>query len=364
LKILAVRAKLDGVGHYRVSIPALALRGRGHTVDILDSRPRMRVCNKWFAGYDVCILQNLVDPGWVEVINTIPEEYRPVTVGCIDDLVDGLDETNPLFEEYRKAAPKFLECMSLCDGMVFSTERLAQSYSRYNLDCCVAPNCLDIPGYRDWDTPEGRSSRLTVGWLGGTQHVKDEEPMREGLRRFLQFHPEVLFAFCGNKDLGTLWKRSIGIPDKQWKYLKPTEFDGYQTRISHFDIGVAPLRETEFNRCKSDLRLLEYGAWGVPYVASDITPYRGLYEQSRGVGGALAGDAREWEEQLTRWAKNATLREKEGMLLKSWVREHRGHYACGEIWEKALSKLINRRADSDAGSQTTSGRGKLDAEYK
>ena len=40
------------------------------------------------------------------------------------------------------------------------------------------------------------------------------------------------------------------------------------------DIAIAPLENNPFNACKSNLRLLEYGAMGWPVVCSDVYPYR------------------------------------------------------------------------------------------
>ena len=41
-----------------------------------------------------------------------------------------------------------------------------------------------------------------------------------------------------------------------------------------FDIGLAPLRDNHFNRAKSNLRYLEYGALRIPTVASDVEPFK------------------------------------------------------------------------------------------
>ena len=344
MRVLFVRAKHDGVGHYRVSIPYLALKDRGHEVDLLDApdKGKKRVYSGWFAGYDICLIQNLVDPTWIEVIRTIPEHLRPIVLGCIDDLVGGLDKSNTLYKEYDEARPNFIKCMGLCDGMIYSTDEIASHYGGLNPRYRVVPNFLDIPGFRDWDTPEKRTTdRLTIGWLGGTQHVNDELPMAEGLRAVLKSHPEVMFAFCGNPQLATLWKKSIGIDDEQFIFLRPTEFDGYQTRISHFDIGVAPLRDTEFNRCKSDLRLLEYGAWGVPYVASNVAPYRRFHEETRGVGGCLCSSPEDWERNLNLLIGSTDCRNVKGAELKLHVRWNRGHKACGKAWEEALQALLD-----------------------
>jgi glycosyltransferase involved in cell wall biosynthesis len=40
------------------------------------------------------------------------------------------------------------------------------------------------------------------------------------------------------------------------------------------DIAVAPLEDNLFNRCKSNLRLLEYGAMSWPVVCSDVYVYK------------------------------------------------------------------------------------------
>ena len=40
------------------------------------------------------------------------------------------------------------------------------------------------------------------------------------------------------------------------------------------DIGLAPLEINDFNRAKSDLKILEYAVCGIPGVYTDIEPYK------------------------------------------------------------------------------------------
>jgi hypothetical protein len=40
-----------------------------------------------------------------------------------------------------------------------------------------------------------------------------------------------------------------------------------------FDLGIAPLVDNAFNRLKSDIKVLEYTAMGLPVVASSVEPY-------------------------------------------------------------------------------------------
>ena len=60
-------------------------------------------------------------------------------------------------------------------------------------------------------------------------------------------------------------------------------FESYEEAIAQYpaalarlnlDLAIAPLEQNLFNECKSNLRLLEYGACGYPVVCSDVGPYR------------------------------------------------------------------------------------------
>jgi hypothetical protein len=47
-------------------------------------------------------------------------------------------------------------------------------------------------------------------------------------------------------------------------------------RWGEFDLGLAPLVDTKFNRLKSDIKVLEYTALCLPVVASATGPYQNL----------------------------------------------------------------------------------------
>ena len=47
------------------------------------------------------------------------------------------------------------------------------------------------------------------------------------------------------------------------------------------DLALAPVEQNLFNECKSNLRLLEYGACGFPVICSDLVCYRGTLPVTR-----------------------------------------------------------------------------------
>ena len=83
--------------------------------------------------------------------------------------------------------------------------------------------------------------------------------------------------------------------------LVPTdnEYPGFvawlRARRNRWHAAVAPLTDNSFNRGKSDLKLLEYGALGLPVVASAVGPYR----DTKLSFVRFANNRQQWIEQLT-----------------------------------------------------------------
>jgi glycosyltransferase involved in cell wall biosynthesis len=74
------------------------------------------------------------------------------------------------------------------------------------------------------------------------------------------------------------------------------------------DIGIAPLRDTPYNRCRSELHWLEYSLAGAATIASGFAG-PGPYDPIRdGVDGLIARDASDWQKHLRALAGSADLR--------------------------------------------------------
>ena len=75
---------------------------------------------------------------------------------------------------------------------------------------------------------------------------------------------------------------------------------------SDWDIGIIPLVNTEFNKCKSELKYIEFAALGIPVVASDMNVYNEAIED--GVTGFLANNEDEWVDKLSLLIEDPILR--------------------------------------------------------
>ena len=106
----------------------------------------------------------------------------------------------------------------------------------------------------------------------------------------------------------------------------------YPARLAsmELDVAVAPLEDHPFNRAKSNLRLLEFGALGVPVVASDIHPYRNSPAIRVGPG------PEEWTDAVLALARDRQAAVVAGAEMRRWVLEN---FTLGRMlsrWRRAV----------------------------
>jgi len=107
-----------------------------------------------------------------------------------------------------------------------------------------------------------------------------------------------------------------------------------------WDIGIAPLENTDFNKGKSELKYIEYSALGIPVVCTDIEPYNTVIKD--GVTGFLANDKESWYEKLKNLILDENLREN---IVSNSQKDILENYSIEDRikqWEKILLNLKNK----------------------
>jgi glycosyltransferase involved in cell wall biosynthesis len=319
----------DGPGYYRMRLPLDALERRGHAVEYAGFLP-------WRAGRrprsHVLVGQRTSNAGpsarWMGAAGNVRRVFE------IDDDLLNVEPTSPkAFAAYADPSTRrrLLENMRAADAVTVSTEYLAGVVrGEYGVQAPVhvLPNCLDAAVLKL--APVEQAGPMTVGWAGSDTHRGDFELVRRPLARFLRGHGEVGLSFMG-VDYGWL----LGNPDRRLTPWVPVWDDpvGYM-RCLDWQVGLAPLANTQFNRCKSALKALEYAARGIVVVASDVEPYRRFVEH--GVTGFLVSRDHEWREVLELLAGDVELRAKIGAAAREqaagWLVDDHAH-----LWEAAYA---------------------------
>jgi GT2 family glycosyltransferase len=104
-----------------------------------------------------------------------------------------------------------------------------------------------------------RSDKPRVGWAGGIGHGGDLGVIAEAIKIL---GDEVQWVFLG--------MAPPGIDPATIEVYNGVPFDNYAFNLGclNLDLALAPLEQHDFNDCKSDLRVLEYGSAGFAVLAS------------------------------------------------------------------------------------------------
>lgn len=168
------------------------------------------------------------------------------------------------------------------DIVTVSSPVLAERYRKINPNVVVLPQVIP-DGMADWPRPS-EDRPLTVGWAGSMHKRQDWPGVAEALQQFARLVPDVRFRmYGGDYTRGLLAGRCEFVP-----FTDPMTY----WRSLSFDVGLAPLVDTPFNRGKTTTKLLEYGAAGIPTIASAVGQYTEWIDE--GVNGWLVRDPSEW----------------------------------------------------------------------
>lgn len=348
MKITWIRPHTNAVGEYRARHPALALRELGHDTSIITIGQEPRpVCNEELAG-DILVLQRATSDRVFDLLETIPAPTRPAVVYEVDDNPWEWHVWDPIHADLgADYGAAVLRVMARCQAVTCSTQQLAARIRRElpSIPIWVVPNAIDYQ-LRDWDRREMRSDhhlggKIVLGWTGSVHHEMDGVAMLQALPAVFGKHPDTVFLMQCDRPAYYQWTNRLhGQYRDRLRWVPPLPFDIHPMIYSLFDVNLAPLSNTPFNRCKSDLRLIEGGAHGTPYVASNVAPYAEFHRQSGGVGGLLADRPGDWARAIDGLIGQRAAR---GTLLKRHVRETRSLSVVAGQWQAAYRDILAGR---------------------
>lgn len=269
--ILAHPADTMGCGYHRIVRPLEILMKAGYVYGRCDMSLLIDARLSAMAP-DITVWQRQHDPVQVRAMIK-SRELAPDTFHIyeIDDCMSAVPPWSP----HKAYIPYDIDqeqaaAIKLCDAVTVTTPELAthiREICDFDLDIRIIPNMLAKEELDRVDEirrmkPPATNGKIRIGWGGGHAHSGDLELLLPAMR---EFHNKVEWFFLGNKpDCEVPIEFNQGVP--------PPEF--LSTLASaRLNMIVAPLVDCKFNRCKSNLRLIEAGAIGVPVIASPVAPY-------------------------------------------------------------------------------------------
>lgn len=235
--------------------------------------------------------------------------YKPMILD-IDDNIHATRPYNPGYRSYYPNSPHAkwnLTSVLHFDALTVSTENLKELYEKYTPQIAVCPNSMP---FKERDAlldkydkmfPH-KDDEIRIGWSGSASHWENLKRIEPVIISILEKYPNTTFYYTGlfgdlfKKD--TIKDRVVSIP---WSPLK----EWAKTNVSmHLDIALAPLTDCDFNRAKSNLRLLEYATAKYPVIASPVEPYKTFTNKEV----LFASEREEWFDAIEKLVLDKSLR--------------------------------------------------------
>jgi len=311
LRVLGFPDNDWGSGHYRVKDPLQALHREGlASYGWLSTSPGTKVPNVTELKRmdpDRLVLHNALHDQHLFALELYARYTKAQRIFSLDDLITELPRDNPFrVTNYTDMADRLERALACCDRLVVSTEALADAYHEIGRDIRVIPNYLD---QRRWLGLVGkrRPGKPRIGWAGAMQHQQD-----------LEWLQPVVAALCKEVDWIFFGMCPAVLRPYAREVVSMINFADYPRKLAGLglDVALAPLQDNPFNRCKSNLRLLEYGILGYPVICTDLEPYRDAPVTR------LPNDPQLWINALRARIHDVKAAKEEGSNLKQWVTDH------------------------------------------
>jgi glycosyltransferase involved in cell wall biosynthesis len=250
------------------------------------------------------------------------------------------DFDDALYADERGGIHRFLgeaagwdRAVRSADLVIAGNTYLAEAAAERNATVQVIPSCVHPAAYpQKQDYAIGPVPRLI--WMGSPSTEGYLQAVAPALLRVhRRTGARLTIVSAGDRPLGDL----AAITDR-------VRWDGPRTDalLAAADCGIMPLPETPFTRGKCAYKLLQYGAAGLPAVASPV----GVNEQVTGqLGGVAAGDTDEWTDALLAvLAEPESARRARGLQARRAVEDGYSYAAWGPAFLRALRLPHDRSA--------------------
>jgi len=381
IKVLVVPSDRTGVGKFRSVDPHIFLQNLypdDFHVDIVYEPPYDDV-NYW-TQYQIISFHRSIGPDFeranrlIQMLNSL----GVITVCDIDDYwMPGKEHPIHDIIKIHKINEKITANLKVAKYVTTTTSLFADEISKLNKNVVVFPNAIN-PNESQFKEPTLESDRLRIGWLGGSSHLHDIQLLDQGFSKITSLKDKVQYVLCGfdtrgtvteiNGQTGEQTKRNILPHETVWaqyekiftqnysivsdeykKYLmnynqevytgnsdesydrvwtKPVT--SYAKNYSKFDVSLSPIKNTMFNRMKSQLKVIEAGFYKKALIASNLGPYTIDLKHCLKNGEFVDGNAllvdenrnhSDWSKFIEKLVKNPNLAKDMGERLYETVKD-------------------------------------------
>ena len=217
--------------------------------------------------------------------------------------------------------------MNNCDTFLTSSPVMLEKYGKqFNHAYQIHEPSLNAIDHKD------DNNIIRIGFAGSIDRAQDiNEILQEALEKIInKYKDSVQIEFMGAKP---------DIVDKyNLTYVPYTNsYEEYTEVIQkrNWDIGLAPMPESQFHACKYFNKYVEYASFGIAGIYSNVKPYTfGIKDQYNGL--LTDNNSDDWYDAISRLIDDAKLRKK---IQNNCIKEAKTIYSLETLADDYLEKI-------------------------
>lgn len=387
MRILVVSKPNTSYGYHRLVVPYTLLHGKdGIEVDFVDIlSPDLTIAGlsvkDFVREYDWVVFTRMIHPmaGVTPLIAEIVQKGGARILLDLDDYWE-LPTNHVIYKEYVASGMRenILESIALSDAVTVTTGLLANMVRGLGLvsgnSVHVLPNAINtnLPQFKPVPSSSGV---VRFGYIGSITHEHDVELMRYSFQKLwgdkslvgdgTWLGSSFQISLCGysvydgvkegqpypnmEKVMTGGYRPSLGSTpplDENYTFPKDSPYqrvkynydlNTYALAYNLFDVSLAPLENNLFNRCKSELKMIEAGVMGKAIIVSNIYPYTNLITKKNCI--AVSDNKMGWYDGMKRLIRDPNLVQDLAGQLSEDVKEK---YSIEKVNEKRLEILTKK----------------------
>ena len=364
MRIYWIDNMTTGCGHVRTMLPMQELMQRGHACTV--GYPRFSLDT---GDWDAIALGRLV---LGEIRDALPEIKRRglKVIYDIDDALDLLEPDNPVYPHIMANIDVYYQMLRSAALVSVTTRELAEHAHKFVPDSArivVLPNCIRED---EWRMREGGNAVPRIGFAGGNSHLRNLCVLLEAIRMlqrngFGDRFEFVLFGISSAHDSfeeyydanisvtarapQTIFRESLAavrdlLAQVSHTWERSVSVQSYPERLSalNLDLGLCPIRPTDFNRFKSCLKAYEYSMVGTEVMCARAKPY--VDELPATLFPLVAHDEKSWHNVIADWIRgySSSRTTAAARAQRDWVVGHKTIQRNIRLWETVFPELIEQ----------------------
>lgn len=326
-RVLVLNSDVDGVGYFRLLSPYLQINDPNFEITVRSLTDyTLNLSEEYIKDFQIIVFNKNIPFNNSDMEANFYNTLKRNNIKLVYDIDDHweLDGSHINYKNWKESGAKdvIVRTIKNADLVTTTTSIFANDIKQLNKNVEVVPNAVNFKETQWNYENKNESDKLRFLWGGGISHMPDIRLLTDSFKQFdKDFLNKCQLYLCGfdlriktnNGMAKDDWHRSTwtffeDIFTNKYKWVTNNEYrqwllkfentdidsygfkeqfkdDFYQrrwtkpilwfgTQYRDADVGLAPLKSgLSFNRVKSQLKLIESGAYKCPLIASNYGPY-------------------------------------------------------------------------------------------